>query len=106
MINPDHSLVINGVNPFLPPFGSAGSDTNLVILSSPFLDEFTEKPNRPLRSKPWHVRRSYARRIRKKWNKRFGVRRELIVIRTPDGNWLTHPNNIPRLEEACQRSTP
>lgn len=47
-------------------------------------------PNRLLRDRAWHhMRGSYARRVQKKWTKRFGQHRLPHILRAPQGFFVS-----------------
>ena len=48
------------------------------IIEDSVLQEFTYVPTKKLKYKQWMKSRCYFERVQKKWNKRFGVSKELF----------------------------
>jgi len=80
---------------------SINSFTGIKVTASPLVPEFSTFSNRK------HNRRkgsaAYHRRIQKKWDKRFGVRKERYFIEMGALGIFAHPNTIRLLEQTIQK---
>lgn len=71
------------------------------FLEDPYMPEFREVPNRVLPWKRWMMRRSYHRRVQRKWNRRFGFTEERNLVAA--GRYLIgHPNTLRAISEALR----
>lgn len=68
----------------------------LRVIESSFMSEFIESSNKKLDKKRWMDGKCYFKRISKKWDKRFGVKKEPLFF--VNGNSIiTHPSNVSAL---------
>lgn len=78
-------------------FGCLNNFTGVKIIASPAMQRATRKP---VKLHKEHVKRKpYHARIQKKWDKRYGVREELLFVSTM-GALFTHPDNIQILRDS------
>jgi len=71
------------------------------IFNSPLVEEFINNPTKEHNKKKW-MSEFYHKRIQKKWNKRFGFRKDLYFISTINGIYA-HPNTVKKLINAMNQ---
>lgn len=74
------------------------------ITPSIILEEFHIAPKRKHVAKPWMLdgnHSQYHYRIQKKWDKRFGFRKEFLVINV-GGELFAHPETIKRIRQQLE----
>jgi len=74
-----------------------GSLGQYAIHRDPYLEEFSTVPNRKLTYKRWMKDTVYPKRVRKKWVKRYGVKKDRQFL-ISGFNVFTHPNNVKYLD--------
>ena len=69
------------------------------LIAAPMLPEFDYKRVKTHQRKHWMGRRCYHRRIQKKWDKRFGLKKTLHIV--SDGRAIyAHPSTIRRIKQS------
>jgi hypothetical protein len=58
-----------------------------------YMPIFKEEPEKIHELKSWMDQRAYHGRIQKKWNKRFGIKKERLFYVIEGNKVLTHPVN-------------
>lgn len=84
--------------------------TGTPISPSPLLDEFHITPRKVVKVKKWMCikggvveGRCYRQRVQKKWNKRYGVTKNFVVINI-HGELFAHPKTIERIKAQLENN--
>ena len=80
------------------PFGG------IHLIPDPFQSEFIIEPAKKHEIKSWMKGRRYHGRIQKKWNKRFGIKKERQMFQMVD-RIIAHPNTIEWLKQNLDKYT-
>lgn len=84
------------------PADPVGELMGIPVYKSHWIPQFTSKRIRAHTRKHWDRTGSYHRRIDKKWLKRYGVKRERQVLKTPQGLFM-HPGTWAALRQQMER---
>lgn len=53
-----------------------------------------QEPMRTVRLRHWHAERCYARRVQKKWNKRYGTKPQLVAFQFEGGYFVARSHYL------------
>lgn len=67
------------------------------LCGNPFLPEFSSKPAKELKLKPWMAQKIYPKRVQKKWIKQFGMVEGRVFVLDDEGRIHAHPNSFKAL---------